>query len=110
MTPYSQDLRKNMTDAERKLWYEFLCDLPVRFHRQKPIGKYIVDFYCAKANIAIELDGSQHYEEIGKASDEARDADLNRLGVTVLRYSDKDVMHNFKGVCEDILQRLNLSV
>lgn len=97
-----------MTDAERRLWYGFLRDLPIRFHRQKPIGKYIVDFYCAKANIVIELDGSQHYEDDGKKYDETRDAELNEAGITVLRYSDKDVIHNFTSVCDDILNRLVL--
>ena len=58
-------LRKNMTKEERHLWYDFLREYSVRFIRQKIIGNYIVDFYCAKANLVIELDGSQHYDEIG---------------------------------------------
>ena len=65
LTNLSQNLRKNMTKEEKHLWYDFLKNLPITVNRQKVIGNYIVDFYCAKANIAIELDGSQHYFEQG---------------------------------------------
>ena len=106
LTPYSQKLRKNMTDMERKLWYEFLRGLPVQFKRQKPIGAYIVDFYCSSAKLVIELDGSQHYLNETKESDERRDRYLTELGLTVLRYSDSDVGKNFSGVCRDILEHL----
>ena len=67
-------LRKNMTKEERHLWYDFLKGLPIMVHRQKVIGPYIVDFYIAKANLVIELDGSQHYEEAGIKADQNRDA------------------------------------
>ena len=63
LTPNAQKLRKNMTEQERKLWYDFLRTLPCRFRRQRVIGRYIVDFYCSEKNLAIEIDGSQHYEE-----------------------------------------------
>jgi len=104
----SRNLRKNMTKEERRLWYDFLKILPLTFNRQKVIGNYIVDFYCAEAKLVIELDGSQHYEENGIASDVMRDSYLNSIGITVLRYSNSDVNLNFQGVCEDILQRLPL--
>ena len=99
----SRTLRKNMTKEERHLWYDFLKELPVTVHRQKVIGNYIVDFYIAQEKLAIELDGSQHYEDKGKEQDAVRDAYLSSLGVQVLRYSNLDVMRNFQGVCEDIL-------
>ena len=103
----SQNLRKNMTKEERHLWYDFLKTLPVTVNRQKVIGNYIVDFYCAKANIAIELDGSQHYFEKGLQKDTARDEYLNSLGIKVLRYSNLDIKKNFNGVCEDILRHIS---
>ena len=102
----ARTLRKNMTKEERHLWYDFLKGLPIMVHRQKVIGPYIVDFYIAQANLVIELDGSQHYEEAGMKADRERDAYLNSLGLRVLRYSNLDVNRNFNGVCEDILRHL----
>ena len=107
LTQYSQKLRKDMTAMERKLWYEFLRNLPIRFKRQKPIGVYIVDFYCASAKLVIELDGSQHYYGETEKTDKVRDKYLSDLGLTVLRYSDSDVVKNFSGVCQDILEHIN---
>ena len=105
--PLAKNLRKNMTPWERKLWYEFLRDYPVRFQRQKAIGNYIVDFYCASAKIVIELDGSQHYEDKGIKKDIIRDEYLKENGITVLRYSNLDINKNFNSVCEDILNHIN---
>ena len=96
-----------MTKEERHLWYDFLKLRPENFNRQKVIGKYIVDFYCAEAKLVIELDGSQHCEDAGMAYDAERDEYLRGLGLTVCRYSNLDVMRNFEGVCTDILIRLN---
>ncbi|MBR5114098.1 MAG: endonuclease domain-containing protein [Oscillospiraceae bacterium] len=98
-----------MTKEERLLWYDFLKQLPVTVNRQKVIGRYIVDFYCAASKLAIELDGSQHYEDEGSAYDRERDLALNDLGITVVRYSNDDVNRNFAGVCADILRRLGLT-
>ena len=95
-----------MTAEERHLWYDFLKDLPVTFNRQKVIGPYIADFYCASAKLIIELDGSQHYEENGIEYDRRRDKYLSDLGITVLRYSNLDINNRFAGVCADILKRL----
>ena len=96
----SQHLRKNMTDAENMLWSELrrrqLKGHP--FYRQKIIGKYIVDFYCPKTNLVIELDGGQHYSETGKTKDMTRDNVLAEIGKKVLRISDKDVFENIGGV------------
>ena len=109
LTANAQELRKKMTWQERHLWYDFLKQLPVTVHRQKVIGSYIVDFYCACANLVIELDGSQHYEPNGKENDSKRDLELNRLGLTVLRYSNLEVDRNFEGVCLDILRHIDPS-
>ena len=108
LTANAQKLRKNMTKEERNLWYNFLKELPITINKQKVIGNYIVDFYCASAKIVIELDGSQHFEEQRKRYDEKRDEYLKSLGLTVLRYSNYDVNTNFYGVCTDIMKRLPL--
>ena len=107
LTSNSKTLRKNMTKQERHLWYDFLKLLPVTIHRQKVIGHYIVDFYCAQYKFVIEIDGSQHYEEKSIVSDVTRDKYLNSLGITVLRYSNLDINNNFRGVCEDIINFIN---
>ena len=100
----SQHLRKNMTDAEKMLWLKLrrkqLKGHP--FYRQKIIGKYIVDFYCPKTNLVIELDGGQHYSETGKAKDRIRDDVLREMRIKVLRFSDRDVFENMGGVMEGI--------
>ena len=100
--PLAKSLRKNMTPWERKLWYEFLKNYPVRFQRQKAIGNYIVDFYCHRAKLVVELDGSQHYtpEEVEK--DARRTRYLESLGLQVLRFSNLDVLRRFRVVCEAI--------
>ena len=103
LTRAAQSLRKNMTKEERRLWYEFLKELPITVNRQKTIGSCIVDFYCAKARLVIELDGSQHYDDQGQKADKIRDEYLKSLGFRVLRYSNADINQNFKEVCEDIL-------
>ena len=108
LTKNAQNLRVHMTKEERHLWYDFLKKLPITVNRQKKIGRYIVDFYCAQAKLIIELDGSQHYESDGQAADQQRDADLQKLGLTVLRYSNTDVNRYFDSVCNDILLHLNL--
>ena len=106
LTANAQTLRNNMTQEERKLWYVFLKELPITINRQKVFGKYILDFYCASAKVAIELDGSQHYEEEGHAKDEERDQFLKERGITVLRYSNREVNFQFRDVCEDIRRHL----
>ncbi len=109
MKPYNRDniplakqLRKNMTPWERKLWYEFLKEYPIRFQRQKAIGDYIADFYCAKAKLVIELDGGGYYSTDQTEKDARRTSDLQRQGVEVLRVSNLDIDRNFYGVCEHI--------
>ena len=103
LTGFSQNLRKNMTKEERHLWYDFLKNIDLTVHRQYVIGQYIADFYIAKENIVIELDGSGHYESEQQEYDEIRNAFMQSMGMTVLRYSNRDIKENFRGVCEDIL-------
>ena len=97
-----------MTKEERHLWYDFLKELPVNVSRQKVIGDYIVDFYIAKAKLIIELDGSQHATEAGEQKDRIRDAYFDRLGITVLRYSNLQIQTAFDHVCEDIYSHLDV--
>ncbi len=100
--PLAKELRKNMTPWERKLWYNFLRSYPIRFQRQKTIGNYVVDFYCAKAGLAIELDGGGHYTPEQEQQDAERTIALQGMGVKVIRFSNLDVDKNFQGVCEYI--------
>ena len=102
IVPLARLLRKNMTKEERRLWYNFLRTYPVKFSRQKVLGKYIADFYCAKAKIIIELDGSQHYDEDGEKKDKERTEFLMRYGIRVIRIPNNEVNCNFRGVCEYI--------
>ena len=110
--PFAKELRKNMTPWERKLWYEYLRNYPVRFQRQKAIGNYIADFYCAKAQLVIELDGGGHYTEQQMEKDQCRTEKLESLNLTVLRICNLDIDRNFCGVCEHIdktVKNLSLS-
>ena len=97
-----------MTDEEKHLWYDFLKKLPVTVNKQKNIGNYIVDFYIASHRIVIEIDGRQHNLAEHKMADQQRDADLNKLGITVLRYPNHAIREHFDAVCRDILQHLQL--
>ena len=99
LTPLSQKLRRQATREENHLWYDFLSHYPVRFLRQKVIGDFIVDFYCHQAKLAIELDGSQHYEEKGLITDDTRTEELKKNGIFVLRILNSEIWNNFSGVC-----------
>ena len=96
---FSRALRNNATEQENRLWYQMLRTYPVRFNRQRVISDYIVDFYCDKAKLIVELDGSQHFEETGLASDRERDEYLESLGLKILRFSNLDIDKNFYEVC-----------
>ena len=95
-------LRREMTPHERKLWYLFLRKYPVKIYKQRIIGTFIVDFYCASANLVIEVDGSQHYEPQGMAYDTDRSVYLSALGLEILRFSNRDIDRDFCGVCRKI--------
>ena len=112
MVPLAKSLRKNMTPWERKLWYDFLRNYPVRFQRQKAIGNYIADFYCAKAGLVIELDGGGHYTAEQTEKDAFRTKELESMNLRVLRICNLDIDRNFSGVCEYIdliVKNLSLS-
>lgn len=102
LIPLAKQLRKKMTKEERHLWYDFLRSYPVRFSRQKVLGKYIADFYSAKAKLVIELDGSQHYEENNIVKDNERTIFLEGYGLTIIRIPNNEVRKNFSGVCKYI--------
>ena len=101
--PLAKSLRKNMTKQERKLWYDFLKFYPEKFLRQKIFGNYIVDFYCAKAKLVIEIDGSRHFTDKGKTHDQIRDKFLKSQGLTVMRFSNSEVMGDFEKVSRTIV-------
>ena len=99
---HARDLRKNMTKEERHLWYDFLRYCMPRFRRQEIIGHHIADFYCDKAKLVIELDGSQHTDPGNLSYDAHRTAYFQSLGIHVIRFYNTDINQNFRGVCEYI--------
>ena len=102
LTYNAKNLRKSPTKEERRLWYGFLRTYPIRFLRQKVIDNYIVDFYCHKARLIIELDGSQHYMESGLLYDKIRTEKLKTRNLFVIRIPNNQINYNFNGVCEYI--------
>jgi very-short-patch-repair endonuclease len=112
LKPFARNLRSNMTDAERLIWSKIrrkqIGDL--QFYRQKNIGDYIVDYYCPKGKLIVEIDGGQHYEGEGMKKDQERDRYLQKLGFAVLRFSDIDVLKNIDGVVERIHEHLKSSL
>ena len=107
LNSYAASLRKDMTKEERKLWHCFLRQYPVKFYRQKIIGNYIVDFYCEKAGLVIELDGSQHFETECELKDRERDEFISSLGLKVVRIANNQINKNFRGVCEYLDNLIN---
>lgn len=110
LVPFAKQLRKEMTPEERHLWYDFLRNYPVRFSRQKVLGQYIVDFYCAKAKLVIELDGSQHYKSEKQEKDAERTLFLNGYGLQVIRIPNHEVDRNFSSVCAYIDAKVKQSL
>jgi very-short-patch-repair endonuclease len=108
LTSRAKELRKSMTKQERKLWHLFLKDYPVRFLRQKVIDRFIVDFYCASAKLVVELDGGQRFEEDALVYDSERTAVLEKFGLMVMRFTNKDIDVDFKSVCEVIDKYISL--
>ena len=106
LKPFSRTLRSNLTDAEQLLWSKLRRKqiLGVQFYRQKPLANYIVDFYCAAANLVIELDGSQHFEPDHQASDAERDRALESLGLLVLRFDNRQIMQELDAVMQVIFE------
>ena len=106
LIPRAKELRHNMTKQEKHLWYDFLCKYPVRFQRQKAIDNFIVDFYCHKAKLIVELDGSQHYSEEGMEYDSSRSDILAQYALKVIRFANTDVDKNFADVCVAIDEKV----
>jgi very-short-patch-repair endonuclease len=104
----SRNLRKNMTDAEKLLWSKMRGKQlkGLQFYRQKIIGNYIADFYCPKSKLVIEVDGGQHYSDEGKEKDSIRDDYMKGAGLTIIRFSDREVLNNIDVVVEEIWRRL----
>ncbi len=98
----ARSLRKNATPQENHLWYDFLSKYEVRFQRQKAIDNFIADFYCHKAKLIIEIDGSQHYTALGKERDEFRTEILEGYDMKVIRFTNMQINTNFEGVCKYI--------
>ena len=109
----ARTLRKNMTPWEAKLWYQFLRKYAYRFQRQKTIDRYIVDFYCAKAKLIVELDGGGHYEPDAEKKDKHRTEVLEKYGLKIIRFCNLDIDKNFYGVCtvidEEVQRRISYS-
>ena len=109
--PLAKALRKNMTKEEKHLWYDYLRNHSLKFMRQKTLGKYIVDFYCYKAKLAIEIDGAQHYSDGGKEYDEQRTEYLEKqFGVRVIRFTNLEIQQRFEGVCNKISEEIEQSL
>ncbi|HRG48878.1 MAG TPA: DUF559 domain-containing protein [Leptospiraceae bacterium] len=117
MLPYNKNskdkarkLRRNMTLAEKKIWYELLAKdglNGLRFLRQKPISQYIVDFYCNELKLVIEIDGESHLAEGAIEYDEDRTKVLNGYGIEVIRYSNEEILNRFDNVEMDLKKKVN---
>jgi very-short-patch-repair endonuclease len=98
----AKELRKNMTLAERKLWYSYLKNFKFKVLRQRPIDHFIVDFYCPSLKLVIEIDGDSHFTEEGRAYDEERTQRLEGYGLSVVRFTNQQVLREFQSVCEQL--------
>ncbi|HXH08985.1 MAG TPA: endonuclease domain-containing protein [Alphaproteobacteria bacterium] len=106
---HSRKLRKTQTDAEKLLWSALRNRqlLGLKFRRQYLVEPYILDFYCHKYRLGIELDGGQHYTNEGKQRDSTRDTFIAAQGVRILRFSDLDVLANLEAVLQTIVAELS---
>ena len=102
--PLAKAMRKNATPQENRLWYDFLRSYGVRFRRQQPIDNFIADFFCCQAKLVIEIDGSQHFTEEGKRSDAFRTEKLEGYDLKIIRFTNRQIETNFRGVCQYIDQ------
>jgi very-short-patch-repair endonuclease len=109
LTEYAQELRKNMTPEEKHLWYDFLKFLPMTVKRQYVVENYILDFFIPDVNIAIELDGSQHYDTKKREEDRVRDKTILSMGIKVVRYPNTDINKNFDGVIVDLMKKIGIT-
>jgi very-short-patch-repair endonuclease len=102
LVPRAKELRKNMTSAEKKLWYSYLRQFRFKVLRQRPIDHFIVDFYCPSLKLVIEIDGNSHFTEEGQAYEQERTAQLEGYGLTVIRFTNQQVLQEFQSVCEQL--------
>jgi very-short-patch-repair endonuclease len=98
----AKELRKNMTLAEKKLWFGYLRTFKFRVLRQRPIDNFIVDFYCHTLKLVIEIDGESHFTTSGRMADLERTKILEGYGLKVIRFTNEEVLHSFEGVCSKI--------
>ncbi len=106
LKPRARRLRRDPTPAERKLWYELLSSRQEKFTRQKPLGQYIADFYCAQKRLVIELDGDTHFTDRGRRYDKTRTQALALEGIRIIRFTNAEVMAQFEAVCGRIEEAL----
>lgn len=102
----ARKLRRDLTPAERKLWFDFLSTHFEKFTRQKPLGRYVADFYCARHQLVIELDGDSHFTDSGERFDQTRTETLGVQGITVIRFTNPEVLQQFEAVCARIEEAL----
>ena len=110
LTENAKILRNNMTKEEKHLWYDYLKKCPVKFSRQKVLGRYIADFYSAKAKIVIELDGAQHFEKENRIYDEKRTEFLEQYGLKIIRIPNGEINTNFEGICRYLDEQIEQSL
>jgi very-short-patch-repair endonuclease len=106
LVAHSRILRRALTPAEKRLWFDFLRHLSAKFTRQKPMGDYIADFYCASHRLIVEVDGDSHFTAAGVKRDSGRDIALRHMGLKLVRFTNEDVMLRFEAVCLEIAARL----
>ena len=106
LVAHARVLRRALTPAEKRLWFDFVRHLPAKFTRQKPLANYVADFYCASHRLVVEVDGDSHFTAAGVRRDSGRDAALKNMVVSVLRFTNEDVMRRFEAVCLQIAAAL----
>jgi very-short-patch-repair endonuclease len=110
LVPKAKELRNQLTPPERQFW-NALREMPSYknhpFNRQKPLGEYIVDFYCHEYRLVVEIDGDSHYTEEAQIKDQKRTAFLESKGLTVVRFTNREVARNIEGVMESLENLLN---
>ena len=104
----AKELRKNMTSAEKKLWYGYLKNFKFRVLRQRPIDNFIVDFYCCNLKLVIEIDGESHFTDLARKYDQERTQRLEGYGLRVIRFTNQQVLNEFEAVCESLSRLIPL--
>jgi very-short-patch-repair endonuclease len=102
LTARAKTMRENMTSAERRMWFDCLKNFAKSFRKQRPIGRFIVDFYCAELQLVIEIDGASHDSEEASTYDQERTDFLCARGLTVMRFTNIEVMNQLAAVHQKI--------